>query len=135
MCLIQRVPREWPAVHQAICELRRPSAQGCQNSPASLPFIANSPPKIYTYFLVLMCVWVCAKCVSWGRFLGQYGVLRSVGGCQRPAADTVRGTILAATRLMVCHGKTIRNRLGVIFNHFKGANGQILQITRCLPLL
>lgn len=32
------------------------------------------------YFVVLMCVCVRVQCVSCGRFLGQYGGLRSVGG-------------------------------------------------------
>lgn len=72
------MPREWPAVHQAICELRRPSAQGCQNSPASPSFVANFPSK-YTYFLVLMFVCACSVChggdsldnmAAWDQWVG-----------------------------------------------------------------
>lgn len=129
LCLIHCVPREWPAVHQAICELWRPSAQGCQNSLASIPFIANFPPKKYIFSGLNVCV--RTQRVSWGRFLGQYGDLRSVGGCQSPAADTVRRTFLTAASLMVYHAETGWNRLGVIFTQFTGSNGHILPTTLC----
>lgn len=109
------MPREWPAVHQAICELWRPSAQGCQNSPASLSFIANFPPKKYiSCILWFWCVCVRAVRVMWAipRTIWR---LEISGWCQSPAADTV----IVSSRTEP-HGSATPALAGRHFSPFQG---------------